>query len=63
MNQYGSTCKFASANVGATISPKYAVTSLASGDVATAMALLANRTVLSVGINAGAVLAFQHYSK
>ena len=59
--QYGSSCQFSSSNVGATISPKYAVTRLASGDVNTAMAYLANRTAISSGLIVG--FEFEHYQK
>ena len=59
--QYGSSCQFSSSNVGATISPKYAVTRIASGDVNTDMAYLANRTVISTGLTVG--FEFEHYQK
>jgi len=59
---YGS-CKYSASNVGATVSPKNAVTRIASGDVQTAMTLLANRTAISVGITGADADSFMHYQK
>lgn len=59
--QFGS-CKFSLSQVGATISPKYAVTRIPSGDVNTAMAYLANRTALSASLDYVS-FEFEHYQK
>lgn len=56
------SCKFSSSQVGATISPKYAVTRIPSGDVNTAMAYLANRTALSASLDYVS-FEFEHYQK